>query len=250
MRSAFSPCIVIPCFNHHERLGPILKALDEAGLPAVVIDDGSSDLTRRALLRLEAAYLKLCVIRHAENKGKGAAVKTGLWWANQSGFTHAIQLDADGQHSLQDLPRFIAESESHPNALIAGYPVFDSTAPRARRWGRLLSVVLVWFETRSLALRDPLCGFRIYPIAQTLQLLARRQLGDRMDFDPEIAVRLMWGGVRVRSLKTQVIYPAGNASNFSYLRENAEMIRLHTRLVITSLVPFMRGRKSLRHGDK
>jgi glycosyltransferase involved in cell wall biosynthesis len=232
---AFRPCAVVPCYNHHTHVNAVVKALRDADLPVVIVDDGSDELTSHVLSRISTGTECVTLIRHQSNKGKGAAVKSGLWWAARSGFTHIVQIDADGQHALCDVSRFLRMAEENPRSIIAGVPLFDSSAPFVRKWGRLFSVIVVWLETRSRAVRDPLCGFRVYPVQPALRVISRTKIGNRMEFDPEILVRMMWAGVPVRSLETRVIYPAGNSSNFRYVQDNLTMVVLHARLLTRSL---------------
>ena len=85
--------------------------------------------------------------------------------------SHVLQLDADGQHRAADVPKFIEAARARPDALVLGTPVFDDSVPWHRLYGRKLSQVIVWLETASRAVRDPLCGFRCIPLAATLSLL-------------------------------------------------------------------------------
>jgi hypothetical protein len=123
----------------------------------------------------------------------------------------------------------------HPGALLLGSPIYDDTAPVARRYGRWLSRFWVWVETCSLEIADPLCGMRCLPLAETLRLLDRVPCGDRMEFDPELSVRLVWAGTRAVNVPTRVRYPEGGISHFDVLRDNARISWLHTRLFFQML---------------
>jgi glycosyltransferase involved in cell wall biosynthesis len=221
---------VIPCFDHGEALRGVLASLEGFGLPVLVVDDGSGPATREILAALAAEHPRVQVHRHPENRGKGAAAVTGFRLAAARGASHALQLDADGQHDADDVPRFLDAMAKHPDALVLGSPVFDASVPRSRLYGRQISRGLVWLFTLSLAIRDPLCGFRGIPLAPTLALLGRRRLGERMDFDPELAVRLYWEGLEVVSLPTRVRYPEGGLSHFDVVWDDLRLAGLYTRL--------------------
>jgi glycosyltransferase involved in cell wall biosynthesis len=181
------------------------------------------------------------VVRRPHNGGKGAAVKTGLAAARDLGFTHALQLDADGQHCATDIPRFLAQAEANPSCLILGTPEFAADAPRARIYGRQVSIVFVHLETRGRAIADPLCGFRVYPVTAALACAPR---ADRMDFDPEIAVRMVWRGVGVLNLPTQVRYiprAQGGVSHFQLVRDNLRISWMHTRLICIAILRLVFG---------
>ncbi len=236
----FTPCLLIPCYNHGPALLDTLQALARSHpllqLPCIVVDDGSDAMTAELLDSLPARYPGLQLVRHAVNRGKGAAVITGLQQAAALGFSHALQLDADGQHDLGDLPALLALAQQTPQALISGAPVYDASAPAGRRYGRYLTHVWVWIETASLEIQDSMCGYRVYPLAAVMALLQQVQPGLRMDFDIEIMVRLYWAGVPVRFLPTRVHYPANGLSHFDVWRDNLRISWMHTRLVTERLL--------------
>jgi hypothetical protein len=171
----------------------------------------------------------------------------GLHAAHEQSFTHALQIDADGQHALEDIPRFIAQARARPEALICGRPVFDASMPASRRRGRYLTHVFVWLDTLSFEIRDSMCGFRVYPLAPVVALLKTATLGSRMDFDVEILVRLHWRGLPMRWLDTRVRYPLDGVSHFQLVRDNVRMVALHARLLFGMLLrsPLLICRKLL-----
>ena len=117
-------------------------------------------------------------------------MKTGLRAARELGFTHALQIDADGQHDTADIPKFLARAAERPQAAVLGHPVFDATMPRGRVAAHALTNFMVFIQTGGRVIVDPQCGFRVYPVEPALEVAAR---GERMDFDVEIAVRLALG---------------------------------------------------------
>jgi glycosyltransferase involved in cell wall biosynthesis len=236
--SGFLPCAVIPVYDHERTVGRVLEAVRAAGLPCLLVDDGSSAGCARELERLAAATPGARLMRLPENRGKGHAVMAGFEAAASQGYTHALQVDADGQHSLEDIPRFIGEARAYPGALVCGRPVFDASMPALRRYGRYLTHALVWLETLSLDIPDSLCGFRVYPLAAVIRLLREEHVGARMDFDVEIIVRLYWRRVPLRWLSTRVVYPRDGVSHFRLLRDNARMVALQLRL-LCGMVPRM-----------
>lgn len=228
LSAAFSPCVVIPCYNHGAMMASVLARLAPFNLPVIVVDDGSDAATQLQLATLHAPQLSL--LRLDSNQGKGAAVIHGLRAAAARGFTHAVQLDADGQHQAEDLPLMLAEAERYPDALISGQPLYDDSIPKSRLYGRYITHFWVWIETLSLSISDSMCGFRVYPLAATLALCDRRAIGQRMDFDTEIMVRLYWQGTRSRFIPTRVTYPASGLSHFDALYDNLRISWMHTRL--------------------
>lgn len=224
------PCVIIPCFDHGAMMAGVMARLRPFGLHCFIVDDGSQAPTRKLLEQLCAGQNDITLLHHPHNQGKGQAVLTGLAAAAQAGFTHGIQVDADGQHQLEDIPRLLSESARQPDKLISGRPIYDHSVPRARLYGRYITHLWVWIETLSLTLKDSMCGFRIYPIAPTLALARRVTLGKRMDFDTEVMVRLYWQGNESHFVPTKVVYPADGLSHFDGIRDNCRLSWLHTRL--------------------
>lgn len=223
---AFRPVALIPVYNHHQVLGELLDKLDSFGLPVLLIDDGSDVHCAQILDKTVLEHKNASLIRLAKNGGKGAAVVAGLYVADNMHFSHVIQIDADGQHDLEQVPAFLELARSNPQALICGYPVYDQTVPLSRLWGRELTNFWVRINTGSKELKDAMCGFRVYPLSQTLRILPTVK-SRRMDFDPDIAVRLIWAGVQVINHAVGVTYPKDGISHFRALSDNVLISRLH-----------------------
>ncbi len=199
-------------------------------MSCLIVDDGSGAVTKQLLEEQAHRRSWVHLIHRPTQGGKGAAVMTGLRSLHDLGFTHALQMDADGQHAPEDVPLFLNESRSSPEALVLGTPTFGPDVPRMRLAGRQISKWLIWAETMSFDIDDPLFGFRVYPLTSTVALINRHPLGRRMDFDPEIAIRLKWSGVPVRNIPTPVMYPVGGLSNFRMFADNMLMVWLHVRI--------------------
>ena len=229
--------VIIPVYNHEHAIGSVVDQVLAHQLPIILIDDGSSEACAAVLVQLTAAHPgTVSLVRLAQNSGKGGAVMAGFREAKRLGYTHALQVDADGQHTLEDVPTFVAAAEAHPLALVTGYPVFDDSVPKARLYGRLLTHLMVWLNTLSFAIKDSMCGFRVYPLADVVDIIDHARLGRRMDFDPEIAVRLVWRGVKVVNLPTPVSYPRDGVSHFDALWDNVRISGMHTRLFFGMLL--------------
>ena len=223
--------ILIPVYNHERGLATMLDGLRASGLPCLLVDDGSEPGCAGALAemaRTQGDWLNL--VTRAQNGGKGAALMTGFAEAARRGYTHVLQIDADGQHDTEDIPRFLAAAQANPEALILGQPRYDQSVPTGRLIGRYVTHVWVWINTLSLDIADTMCGFRVYPLPPVQSVLAQEKLGSRMDFDTEIVVRLHWRGVRVVNLPTPVRYPADGVSHFKLWLDNVMISRMHARL--------------------
>lgn len=224
-------CVIIPVYNHEDAVGTVVEQLKSYGLPCYLINDGSASSCTSVLKRLAEREQDWVVLyERAENGGKGAAVIDGLRLAIADGFSHALQVDADGQHRLEDIERLLKAAERHPNRLILGKPRFDETVPKGRLYGRQFTNLWIWINTLSFAIADGMCGFRCYPLAAVEPLLTSTRMGLRMDFDIEIAVRLYWRGVDVVNVETEVRYPLDGVSHFDMLRDNLLISRKHAQL--------------------
>ncbi|MBM1205265.1 glycosyltransferase family 2 protein [Pseudomonas fragi] len=230
-----NPCAVIPVYNHETAVPAVIDALLAAGLPCVLVDDASSPACAAVLEHL-ALGDNIFLIRLAVNQGKGGAVMAGLREASRLGFTHALQVDADGQHDLRDVATFMQVSQQNPEALICGYPQYDASVPKGRLYARYLTHVWVWINSLSLQIPDSMCGFRVYPLAPSLALINSVKLGKRMDFDPEILVRLAWRNQPMRWLPTKVHYPLDGLSHFRLFHDNALISGMHTKLFFGMLL--------------
>jgi glycosyltransferase involved in cell wall biosynthesis len=239
-------CVLIPVYDHEHAIGAVVGDVLAHGVHCILIDDGSAAGCARVLDALAAANPdSVTLVRHAQNQGKGGAVITGFRRAAQDGFTHALQIDADGQHRVADIPCFLDLARAHPEAIIAGCPVYDESVPALRLYARYLTHVWVWINTLSFAIRDSMCGFRAYPLAPVMRLIARHQVGRRMNFDTDIIVRLFWDGVPVRNLPTRVSYPTDGVSHFRGFLDNVLISRMHATLFFGMLLrlPVLLGRK-------
>lgn len=223
-------CFVIPIYNHHETIAATVAALLPHQLPIIIADDGSDTATKQQLSRLTRQSHLITVITLPENAGKGAAVSAALRHAHTLGLSHALQIDADGQHDTKDIPAFWHLSAQQPDALISGMPRYDNSMPLGRRIGRHITHFWVHIETLSGDIKDSMLGLRVYPVATTVALLDTLRLGQRMDFDIEIMVRLYWQNVPVKFIPTKVIYPQGGRSHFNLLKDNWLITKMHTRL--------------------
>ena len=225
------PCIIIPIYNHEKMISQLVKNLLPHNLSIIIIDDGSDIETKNTLKHLKEKF-NVSLITHRLNCGKGTAIKTGLETALKQGFTHALQIDADGQHDTKDIPNFLTIATQHPNTLISGLPVYDNSIPKSRLYGRKITNFWVAIETWTMQLKESMCGYRIYPIQKTLNILNEHSIGQRMEFDIQILVQLYWSGIDIVYVPTKVIYPKSGISHFKLFKDNLRISWAHTKLFI------------------
>lgn len=231
--------VIIPSYNPGPQGVATVRAARAQWRPVWVVVDGSTDGSCELLQGLAREDDGLRILVQAQNRGKGAAVLAGLEQASAAGFTHALTMDADGQHPADLIPAFMAASQAHPEAMILGKPVFAANAPALRVKGRKISNGWANLETLWMGIGDSLYGFRVYPIAPLQAIMRHNRWMRRFDFDPEAVVRLCWAGVRPLNREAPVRYlrpEEGGVSHFRYLRDNALLTWMHTRLFLGFLL--------------
>ncbi|MBO7181726.1 MAG: glycosyltransferase family 2 protein [Kiritimatiellae bacterium] len=228
--STFRPICVVPCYRHEEGLKAFLPTLQTIGLSIVVVDDGNTP----PMQSLEGVTL----LRSEQNCGKGGALVLGARWAHEQGYTHMLQIDADGQHLVADAMTMLEAAKQAPQVLFSGFPVYDASVPKSREKGREVTRFFVRLET-GLKREDGLCGCRVYPLAQFLQVVDHVWTR-RMGFDVEVIVKWHWAGGEVRQHKVRVTYPVDGVSNFRMVKDNVNFFLLHMCLCCGRLLRLLR----------
>jgi len=232
--------LLIPTFNTGWKLPETVRGALEVWSPVWVVVDGSTDGSDAALNDLLKEFPDdLCVIRLAKNSGKGSAVFQGLSEALQQGFTHILTMDADGQHAASHVKNMMDASMTRPDAVIIGLPQFDDSAPIIRLRGRRIANWWARFVTLQSDIGDCLFGFRIYPAASLKAVMEDTTWARRFDFDPEVAVRLVWRGHPPLNVSAPCRYfrpSEGGISHFNYYRDNVLLTWMFTRLFVGFLL--------------
>jgi len=232
-------CVIVPVYNHEAAIEQVIEKLKPFKLPCILVNDGSSEACTTLLQKIAKQQSEwISLIERPINGGKGAAVIDGFIAAIEQGFSHAIQIDADGQHQFNDISVFIKASKEFPDRLIAGKPIFDLSVPKKRLYGRQFTNLWIWINTLSFTIADGMCGFRCYPLAAVNKVLSSTKVGQRMDFDIDIIVRLYWQGVDVINIETEVQYPMDGVSHFKMLQDNVLISKKHAQLFFGMLWRF------------
>ena len=229
-----SHLVVIPSYNTGLKVVETVREARRYWQPVWVVVDGSTDGSAEALRALAQDDAGLRVLVLPRNQGKGAAVLHGVCAAAAAGYTHALTMDADGQHPPEKIPELMAASLARPDAMILGLPVFDASAPSIRLRGRKISNALANIQTLWAGIGDALFGFRVYPIAPLRDTMQRSIWMRRFDFDPEAAVRLCWRGIVPINMPAPVKYlrpEDGGVSHFNYVRDNILLTGMNLRLL-------------------
>jgi glycosyltransferase involved in cell wall biosynthesis len=236
---------LIPVYNHGGTAVSVVRRLSGYGLPILLVDDGSDAGTKAHLAQIAETCPLAVLVTLPENRGKGGAVMAGIEKAHELGLSHVLQIDADGQHDAERAGFFLEESAAHSEAVICGYPEYDSSVPASRKSGRKVSNTWAKIVTLSNDITDVLCGFRVYPVEPVWRICRRGYIDPRMGFDVEILIRLYWKGLSLVFHPVRVIYPEGGISHFHLVRDNIRISWVFTRLFFGMLVrlPLLVGRK-------
>ena len=235
MNPSATHLVLIPSYNTGAKVFETVRAARAQWCPVWVVVDGSTDGSTQGLRDMAATDpgLKLFVL--PQNSGKGAAVLLGLQAARDAGFTHALTMDADGQHPAALIPAFMQASTQRRDAMVLGRPVFDASAPLLRVRGRRVSNWWTNLETLGAGIDDSLYGFRVYPVAPLIAVMRGQPWMRRFDFDTEAVVRLAWRGITPLNLPAPVKYltaEEGGVSHFRYGRDNLLLTWMHLRLML------------------
>jgi glycosyltransferase involved in cell wall biosynthesis len=232
---------VIPVYNHARNIEQVVAVALASGAPVVVVDDGSTDETREKVARLSGAV----VVRHPENRGKGAAILTGLAAvaAPPIGARFAVTVDGDGQHAPDDARRLLAAlwddagQKSPQTHFVLGHRagMEQTHVPWTSRAGRKFSGFWIW-ASGGPALGDSQSGFRVYPVAETLALPTRAR---RFEFEVEVLVHARRAGIPICEVPVTVAYnpPGGRVSHFRPWRDFGRNSMAFTRLIASRLLP-------------
>jgi glycosyltransferase involved in cell wall biosynthesis len=217
--------VIIPAYRAHRTVAAVVRGARLHVESVVVVDDGSDDATAE-VARMAGAD----VVRHARNAGKGEALTTGLARARQLGFDTAVTLDADGQHDPAEIPA-VAHGSADPRALVLGVrDLRRAGAPSANVFSNSISnFFLSLFIGQSLP--DTQCGYRRYPVRETLAL---GMVGWQYEWEAEVLLRAARAGLPLVSVPITVVYPPDRVTFFVPGRDVRRIIR---RVILTELQP-------------
>lgn len=213
-------CVIVPAYQAERTLPSVIADLRGA-LPGLaneilVVDDGSTDATAQVAMRAGCQ-----LVSHGRNRGKGAALVTGLATARARGHQVALTVDADGQHPA-DAARSVLFASTDPEAFVLG--VRELATAGAPRKNQVSNGISNFFISRFAGrpLRDTQCGLRRYPVASTLALASR---GEGYDFEAEVLLRAIWAGLPVVEEPIRVLYPEDRVTHFHVVRDPWRIVR-------------------------
>ncbi|RME85221.1 MAG: glycosyltransferase family 2 protein [Caldilineae bacterium] len=206
---------LIPAYNEAAHIEGVVRGV-RAYLPALVVDDGSTDETA-ALATAAGAQL----LHQPRNRGKGHALRAGFRWALEQGYRAVLTLDADGQHDPADIPLFLNAYRDTQADLIIGTRDFHRI-PGIRRFTNSLGRVLFsWAIGQDIP--DNQSGFRLLSRRMVEAALAGREGG--FEFEVEMIVACVELGYKLAWVPIRTIY-AGERSHISPLKHTWHFLRM------------------------
>jgi glycosyltransferase involved in cell wall biosynthesis len=234
-------CVIIPVYNSENHIIDVIEDVLQYAGNMIVVNDGSTDGTTEKL----SGFLKLekpvTLVSYAKNRGKGYALKQGFRRALELGFTHAVTMDADGQHLATDISLLTEKAQENREALIVGSRKFDN--PNMSKGSKFANHFSnFWFRVQTgIALPDTQTGFRVYP----LQKMGRMHLfTNRYEAELELLVRCAWKNIKLIPQPVNVYYPLQN-ERLSHFRAGKDFFRISVLNTVLCLFAVVYGYPSM-----
>ena len=226
---------LIPAYQPNRTLAGLVRDLDKEGQRVIVVDDGSGPDY--------GALFTVCgerslVLRHETNRGKGAALKTGLTWLRENvpGPYTVVTLDADGQHTASDTVKVAQAAEEDPAALVLGSRRQGRGCPLRSRFGNGVTR-LVYRAAARTSVYDTQTGLRAFSSRLVSTLLAVP--GERYEYEMNVLLRMAEADIPIREVPIETIYLDGNrSSHFNTLRDSWRIYRDILKFSASSLLGF------------
>lgn len=198
----------------------------------IVVNDGSTDDTE---VVLQKQSLPITIVSYEKNRGKGHALVAGFREAKRMGFTHAITIDADGQHFADDIPTLQEALATNQKGIIVGCRnLTEENMPRQNTFANKFSNF--WFRLQtSINLPDTQSGYRLYTLSS---LCGLGMITSRYEAELELLVYAAWAGVNITSVPVRVYYPPEEerVSHFRPVYDFTRISILNTILCVLAVV--------------
>lgn len=225
-------CVIIPTYNNVQTIGQVVQDVMSYCDQLIVVDDGCTDGTLDVLHSLSQS---IHIVSYQPNRGKGHALVAGFKKAKELGYTHAITIDADGQHFADDIPQLIEKMERCPQAIIVGCRnLTEKNMPRQNTFANQFSNF--WFRLQTgINLSDTQSGYRLYTLSS---LRGLSLITSRYEAELELLVFAAWAGVQICSVPVKVYYPPveERVSHFRPVYDFVRISILNTILCVAALV--------------
>jgi len=225
-------CVIIPTYNNVKTIQKVIEDVGRYVQPVIVVDDGSTDGTSDVLRKFAD---KIQTVSYQPNRGKGHALVAGFRRAMELGFTHAITIDADGQHFADDIPVFLKQLDTCEDTIVVGTRnLTEENMPRQNTFANRFSNF--WFRLQTgVNLPDTQSGYRLYTLAS---LKGLNMITSRYEAELELLVFAAWAGTTITSVPVKVYYPPAEerVSHFRPIYDFVRISILNTVLCVAALV--------------
>jgi len=220
--------ILIPAYNEEKYIKEVIRDCFKYGLDIIIVDDGSTDNTMKAVKSISAPRnLKLVPLKHTVNKGKGQSLKTGFSHVIKNNYSGVITLDADGQHNTDEIKNFLRAIEKESPDLIIGDRLGNTrNMPFIRKATNIFTSWII-SNIAGRKISDVQSGFR-YISAKVLRNIKLET--KNFDTEPEIVIKASWLGYNIKNIPISTIY---NKDFISYVNPVTDTIKFF-KLVFNS----------------
>lgn len=214
--------VVIPAYNEAKGLADFLPAVKEKNLSLLVVDDGSTDST----YQIASQYADV-TLKNQRNFGKGLALKRGIdYLINEKDFDYLITMDADGQHSSEDLDIFITETYSGSPFVIGNRMENPADMPRLRV---VTNKIMSWLISKIAKQKiiDSQCGFRLIKreVLESLKIRTKK-----FEVESEMLIGASQSGFPIKSVAIKSIYSNNSSSKIKPFADTFRFIKFILRL--------------------
>lgn len=225
--------VIIPVYKPDEALVAIANKLWEYGCWIIVVDDGSGEEYQPVFDKVR----DICIIlRHPENCGKGAAIKTALSYVKKEIWDSDVigVMDSDGQHLPEDMIKLLAFAEAHKNAMVLGVRAVGKDMPLKSRLGNQITRNVFRFAS-GVKVSDTQTGLRAFSRDLLPGLLSVE--GDRYEYEMNVLMALAKAGIPIEEVPVHTIYRDENNSN-SHFRAVRDSLRIYKDILKFTLCSF------------
>lgn len=227
------PVVIIPVYKPDKTLIAIANKLWEYGCRIILVDDGSGEEYQPVFDKVR----DICIIlRHSENCGKGAAIKTALFYVKEEIWDSDIigVMDADGQHMPEDMIKLLVFAEAHKNAMVLGVRAVGKDMPLKSRLGNQITRKVFQFAS-GVEVSDTQTGLRAFSRDLLPGLLSVE--GDRYEYEMNVLMALARAGIPIKEIPIHTIYRDENNSN-SHFRAVRDSLRIYKDILKFTLCSF------------
>lgn len=229
--------VLIPAYQPNEELIKLTHLfIEKTDFSLVVVNDGSSPEKDEIFSQLPE---QVTLLKHAQNCGKGRAMKTGMAYiqdhypANEA----LVVVDADGQHILPDVLKVCDALADHPDSLVLGSRLFTGKVPFRSKFGNTITRY-VFAAASGQMVHDTQTGLRAFPVSLIPQLLEFN--GDRYEYEMNMLLGAAKQGIPMHEVYIETVYldEENSSSHFHPLRDSMRIYGCIFKFIAPSLLKF------------